>query len=119
MTYVTLGYRPVTAAADTTGQNTGNYTAVIDDAVIRATVPRYEMYHMYIQAPTLVGQATTAQVTVNGGFWDATLIGQLNSWDPAQPMLLQPGDTIYVLFNVPTSNTAPVVTCWFRYETQS
>lgn len=117
MAYETLGPRPVTAKADTTGQNPGNWTVVIDDAVINSTVPRYEMYHMYISAPTLVGQSTTAQVALNQALWDATLIGQLNSWDPAQPMLLQPGDTIYVYFNVPTTTTpAPVVTVWFRYE---
>lgn len=118
MAYVTLGPRPVKATADTTGLNTGNYTASLSDQVIGASVPRFEMYHMFISAPTLTGIATTATVLVNRQYWDATLIGQLNSWDPSQPMLLQPGDEIDVLFNVPTTNTTvPTVTCWFRYET--
>lgn len=116
MTYVTLGSRPVTAVADTTGLNPGKFTAVVDQSVINSTVSVIEMYHMYIEAPTLTGQATTAKVLLNTQFWDATLIGQLNSWDPSQPMLIQPGDTIYVLFNVPISTTpAPIVTCWFRF----
>lgn len=119
MTYVTLGSRPVTAVADTTGLNPGNYTAALDDSVIGSTVPQFEMYHMYIEAPTQTGVATTAKVLLNTQFWDATLIGQLNSWDPSQPMLVQPGDTIYVMFNVPTGTTpAPVVTCWFRFNQQ-
>lgn len=118
MTYTTLGPRPVNAAADTTGQNPGNWTAVLDDGVIQANVPTFEMYHMFISAPTLgVGQQSDARVMLNTAFWDATLIAQLNSWDPSQPMLCRPGDTIYVLFNVPTSTTpAPIVTCWFRYQ---
>lgn len=117
MPFMTLGPRPVTAVADTTGGNPGNWTAIIDQSVINSTVPVIELYHMYISAPTLVGQSTTAQVKLNSAFWDATLIGQLNSWDPAQPMLLTPGDTIYVEFNVPTSTTpAPIVVCWFRYQ---
>jgi hypothetical protein len=118
VTYVTLGPRPVKAAADTTGQNAGNWTAVLDDSVIQSSVPEFEMYHMFISAPTLgTNQQSNARVMLNQAFWDATLIAQLNSWDPSQPMLCRPGDTIYVLFNVPTSTTpAPVVTCWFRYQ---
>lgn len=117
MTFTTLGARPVTAALDTTGQNTGNWTAMLDNSVIGAAVSQFEMYHMYIESPVNGDVQTTAQVKLNSNFWDATLIGQLNSWDPAQPMLMTPGDTIYVLFNVPISVTpAPVVTCWFRFE---
>lgn len=117
MAYVTLGPRPVVAKADSTGQNTGNYTAVFDQTVMSINVPEFELYHMFITAPTLTGQSTTAQIKLNQAFWDATLIGQLNSWDPSQPMILTPGDTISILFNVPTTNaTAPTVTCWFRYN---
>lgn len=118
MAYRTLGARPVVAAKDTTGLNTGNWTAVLDGAVITNTVPTFEMYHLYLTAPTLIGTATTATVMLNLLHWDVTLIGQANSWDPAQPMLMQPGDTLYVLFNVPVTTTpAPTVAAWFRYET--
>lgn len=117
MVYIPLGYRPVKAAADTTGQNAGNYTAVFDSSVIRVTRPSFEMYHLYLTAPTLVGQSTTADVLLNLGFWDTTLIGQRNSWDPAQALLMAPGDTLQVFFNVPISNpTVPTVTAWFRYQ---
>lgn len=115
--YTRLGPRPVTAAKDTSGLNPGNWTAVLNDTIINVTVSEYEMYHMYIKSPLLVGVQTTAQVLLNNYFWDATLVGQLNSWDPSQPMLMQPGDVLYVLFNVPVATTpAPTVTCWFRYQ---
>lgn len=119
MPFMSLGAYPVKAAADTTGHNVGNYTAVIDTMIIPAQVPVYELYHIYLTAPTLVGVPTTATVMLNTNFWDVTLIGQANSWDPSQPMLMRPGDTLFVLFNVPTSNaTIPTVTAWFRFEQQ-
>lgn len=117
MAYMPLGSRPVKAIKDTTGLNTGNYTCIFDDSVINASTPRFEMYHMYVEAPSLVGQSTTAKVVMNTGSWDATLLGQLNSWDPSQPLLMTPGDTLYVLFNVPVPNaTVPTVTAWFRVQ---
>lgn len=116
MAYYTLGPRPVVATADTTGSNDGNYTAVFDGALISSTVPVFEMYHLYLTAPVLVGAPTIATVKLNTSFWDVTLLGQANSWDPSQPMLMQPGDTLYIMFNVPFPNAAaPFVTAWFRY----
>lgn len=113
--YFPLGGRPVVAAKDTTGRNPGNWTATISHEIINVTVPVFEMYHLYIQSPTLVGQLTIAQVLHNQYFWDVTLIGQYNSWDPAQPLLMTPGDDVIVLFNVPTTTTpAPQVVGWFR-----
>lgn len=118
MGYIPLGYRPVNAAADTTGQNAGNWTAVFESTVMRIQQPVFECYHLYVKSPALVGQSTTADMLLNGGFWETTLIGQRNSWDPNQPLLMTPGDTMYVFFNVPTSTTpAPIVYAWFRYET--
>jgi len=115
--YVPLGYRPVKAAPDTTGLNPGNYTATFDARVLGITQNYFEMYHLYLTAPVLAGGSTQVDVALNGGYWDTTLIGQRNSWDPAQPLLVTPGDTIYVYFNVPTSNTTvPTVTAWFRYQ---
>lgn len=117
MALMTLGAYPVKAAADTTGLNPNNYTAAFSPSVIPTQVPVFELYHLYVTAPTLVGVSTTATVMLNTNYWDVTLIGQANSWDPSQPMLMRPGDTLYVLFNVPTSNTTvPTVTAWFRYE---
>lgn len=116
MAFTTLGYRPFTGTPDTTGFNSGNYTAALDLGDV-STVSTFEMYHMYLTCPQLAGVPTTATVMLNQGFWDVTLIGQANSWDPSQPMLCAPGDTLYVLFNVPTSNTTPPnVTAWFRYD---
>ena len=117
MTYAGLGYRPVTGVADTTGMNGGNYTCQFDPAVVNANVPYFEAYHFYVTAPALSATSTTVQIALNTGKWDYNLIAQANAWDPAQPMIMTPGDTLYFYFNVPTSITpAPVVTVWFRYD---
>lgn len=117
MAYVPLGYRPVPATADISGNNTGNYTCMFDQAVINAKTSVFEVYHLYITAPLLAGSSTTATVAVNDGYWDVTLTGQANGWDPAQPILMQPGDTLWVYWNVPVTNpVAPSVTAWFRYD---
>jgi hypothetical protein len=118
MTYVGLGYRPVTATPDVTGQNPGNWTCAFTSDMINVSQQRFELFHMFIEAPSL-GDEEQARATVllNTGKWDATLIGQLNSWDPSQPMPLIPGDEIFVMFAVPISSTPPPqATCWFRYQ---
>jgi hypothetical protein len=118
MPYFPLGGRPVTAVPDMTGRNPGNWTAMLDGKLINVSHPVYELYHWFIQSPTLAGVPTTATVLINLYQWDVTLVGQANSWDPAQPLLMTPGDTLYVMFNVPTTMTpAPTVVGWFRYQT--
>lgn len=117
MPYTTLGYRPFTGTPDTTGFNPNNWTAQLPLSDISSVSAGFELYHLYLTCPALPGVATTATVMLNQGLWDVTLIGQANSWDPSQPMLCAPGDTLYVLFNVPTTTTpAPTVTAWFRYD---
>jgi hypothetical protein len=117
MAYFPLGPRPSTAKADMTGLNTGNWTALLDHSQIGVTTPVFEMYHLFIESPTLIGKSTTATVLLNLHSWDVTLIGQANSWDPAQPLLMTPGDDLAVMFNVPTTTTpVPVITAWFRYQ---
>ena len=119
MPYASLGYRPATAAADVTGNNDGNWTALFDQGSISNNVPYFELYHFYVSSPFLAsGQQPTIQVALNQGLWDYNQQGAGNGWDPSQPMLLTPGDTLYFYFNLPVDITpAPVVTAWFRYDT--
>jgi hypothetical protein len=118
MAYIPLGARPATGVPDTTGQNTGNWTCTLDHSMIGVSQPVFELYHLYIESPALAGQFTTAKVLLNVYKWDVTLIGQANSWDPSQPLLMTPGDDLHVIFNVPTSTTPPpTIVGWFRYQT--
>lgn len=117
MSYAGLGFRQVVGVPDTTGNNAGNWTCVIDPQVIAANVPYFEVYHLYVSAPTLADVETTIQIALNQGLWDYNLLGNANGWDPAQPLIMTPGDTLYGYFNVPTDTTpAPIMTAWFRYD---
>jgi hypothetical protein len=117
--YAPLGYRPVNAVKDVTGNNTGNYSAVFTPDVIGANVPYFELYHFYVTAPMSTGgNQPTVQVGLNQGLWDYNLVASGNGWDPAQPMLMTPGDTLAFYFNIAaTVTTVPSVTAWFRYDT--
>lgn len=119
MTYAGLGYRPAIATADTSGFNAGNWTVTFAPEAVGANVPYFEVYHYYVHAPLVPTTGTNVRIMLNQGAWDYNLIGQANGWDPSQPMIMTPGDTLYFLFNVPTSTSpAPQVTCWFRYDIQ-
>lgn len=116
MGYYPLGPRTVAAGPDSTEQNPGNYTAVLDSTVLRITTPVFELYHLFIKAP---GISSNIEVTLglNLSSWDVTLTGQANGWDPAQPMLCIPGDVIYIFFGLSYPQAqAPQVVGWFRYQ---
>lgn len=117
MSYVPLGARTIKATADTTGQNKGNWTAAFTPAIlsISTQIPFFEIFHIVITGG-VPGATVTLFVDINE--WDTTQIGWQNSWDPAQPLQLQQGQTLYFYWSDPTSdNTPPTVTVWMRYDT--
>lgn len=68
-----------------------------------------EVYHIAIKGPT----GSSFDVYLDTTFYDAVARGDKNSWDPAQPMHVSPGDTILFYYN--TSNSpAPKATVFFR-----
>lgn len=116
MTYIPLGARRVTAVTDMSGMNAGNWTAAFTPAVlsISTQLPYFEIFHIVI-----TGGAPGASVIVNvdNNEWDTTLIGWQNAWDPAQPMLIQQGQTVYFLFSDAIADNLPAtVTVWLRYD---
>lgn len=115
MSYVGLGPRKATGAADTSGNNTGNWTVTFDPATlaISTQIPSFEVYKMTVQGAP--GSSLTVYVDLYQ--WDSTLLASLNSWDPAQPLLLQQGQTVYFYYDDPvTDGIAPEVTIWLRYD---
>ena len=69
-----------------------------------------EMYHAAIMGPA----GSTFQVWKNTHFYDNVVRGDLNSWDPAQPMLIEPGDTIYYYWSLGAPSAVPVVSIYLR-----
>lgn len=122
MTLQTLGCRVITATMDQTGRNTGNWTAQCTDQAINVNVDPYQVYHIYLATTQLLqwttqGQAIAGQfqVWINGNPWDNVPYSANNSWDPAQPMILHPGDEIDFFFSFGTGSP-PIVTLWLRYN---
>lgn len=114
MSTVTLGARgPVKGKLDTSNHNPGNWTIAFDPSVLNVNVPQFEVYKMVV-----MGAAnTTFNVFVDFWQWDTGVYGQQNAWDPMQPLILIPGQTLYFCYSDPVSdNTPPTATIWLRYD---
>src|SRR5215469_7239245 len=113
MAYVGLGSRTLNGAVDRTGNNTGNWTVSFSPDVFNVNVPQFEVYKMIVH-----GAANSSfTVFVDQKQWDLSIFGDANSWDPQQPLILLPGQTLYFYYSDPTTdNTPPNVTCWLRYD---
>jgi hypothetical protein len=109
-----MGVRgPITGKADTTGQNVGNWTVTFDPTILASNVSQFEVYKMIVSGPT----NSTFDVYVEAKQWDTSVFGDQNSWDPTQPLIMRPGETLYFYYRIATTNTpAPVVTIWLRYD---
>ena len=115
MSYIGLGPRMTTAAKDQTGRNTGNLTNAFTAGVLGFFVQQYECYHMVV---TNVPAGSSGQVYVNASQWGFTFPNSGTEWDPSQPMLLNSGMELDILWNISATNPAslPIVTAWFRYD---
>lgn len=114
MTWQTLGAVTVKATADTTGQNPGNWTASFGPGVLTYTVPQYECYHIVSLGAAL---NATFNTYVNTNAWDVAVYAHQTSWDPSQPMILNPGDVLNFYFSsLATDGFNPTVTAWFRWD---
>jgi hypothetical protein len=86
----------------------GGWTIAITPADMGIRVPS-EVYHIAIQGPA----GSTFQVFLDTTFYDNVTRGDINSWDPSQPMHVQPGTTIYFYYST-NATPAPKATLFFR-----
>jgi len=113
MSYIGLGRKKITAAADLTGLNPGNFTNAFDHGTLAANVSYFEIYHF---AVTDLAQISTVVIYVDSDpYSSGQLIGNAE-WDPSQPLLLSPADDVYLCWNIADTGTPPVVTAWLRYD---
>src|SRR6266852_1172393 len=114
MPYQTLGSRSATGAADTTGQNPGNWTVTFTPAILAVTVTEFEVYKIIT---TKAAQTATFDVFVDARQWDTSVYGTNNSWDPTQPLIMRYGETLYFFYSSASSDgSMPKVTVWLRHE---
>ena len=113
MSYIELGTRKGVGALDKTGNNTGNWTVVFDSKDLATNVAYFEIYHAVI----LGASGSSMNWFVDNKQWETTVAGDVNSWDPNQPLLMVPGQTLYFYWSDPvTDNTPPTVTLWLRFD---
>lgn len=112
-TYVELGARTKVGEADKTGNNKGNWTVVFDQAALNTNMPFFEVYKVVIRG----ADNSTMNWYVEQNIWETTVAADLNAWDPAQPLSVRAGQTIYMYWSDPvTDNTPPTATIWLRYD---
>lgn len=81
-------------------------------------VTEFEVYQIAIDGP--VGSSVV--VLIDGAEWNYVAQGWSNSYDPAQPLLLNASNTLQFCWNVAyaagpynkTTNILPVATIWLR-----
>lgn len=121
-TYLPLGSRTVTAAADTTGFNAGNLTSQFTQGAFNVDVPYFECYHIAI---TGVPAGAVADIRINGQRWGFTAPGLAGSAaagagtevEYAAGMLLRPGDEVDFFWSAAAAATPePAITLWLRYD---
>lgn len=115
MAYRGLPPISLTAAADTTGINSGNYTNYFSSAVLGALkMPYFEWYHATV---TNVPAGATCTIYQNLTYrWGATSpqLG-VSEYAPPGGMVMNPGWEIAFCWST-GSGTKPIVTLFFRYD---
>lgn len=81
--------------------------------ILSFTLAQAEVYKIVVKG----APATTFDVYRENKLWDVGVYGTLNSWDPQQPLIMIPGQTLSFAYSDPvTDNNPPVITVWLRYD---
>lgn len=86
----------------------GGWTVTFAPADLGISIP-FEVYHAALSGPS----ASAFQVYLDTAFYSYAPRGDINEWDPTQPMHVNPGQTLYFYWNV-SSGTAPRVSIFCR-----
>jgi hypothetical protein len=90
-----LGARSATGKQDLDNPlGRGFWTCAMTPAVLGWQV-QSEIYHMAVTGPP----GSSFHIYLDTTFYDAVARGDLNSWDPAQPMAITPGQTVFFYWN--------------------
>jgi hypothetical protein len=88
--------------------------ATMSSVDINISISFFELYHL-----CLVNGPPGSSFTwyVNNKFFETTPHGDLNSWNPSQPLEMSPGDTLTFAWSTGNATTpAPMITAYFRYD---
>lgn len=109
-----LGQDYKTGYIPNTGQpNAGKWTVTFTPADIGVSLPVFECYHIVVTGGP---PGSTFDVYVNNNLYDSVQPGNVNSWDPNNPMKLSNGDSVSFHWNVGTVGYQPTVWMYFQQE---
>lgn len=81
----------------------GGWTVAFTPDIVQIRVP-YEVYHAAVRGPS----GSALEVWIDDMFYSAAARGDRNEWDPAQPMVVAPGKTVYFHYNTSAGNPPKV-----------
>ena len=103
----------IPAAADTTGQNTGNLTTVFDPTKLGLRLSEFIIYHMVLENLTLGCSAKEVlNAATYGYFGPATGTGR--EWFGT--LYMKSSDVLSFYWSLASSAAAPVLTCYIVYD---
>lgn len=92
--------------------NAGKWVVKFDPPTIGISLPLFDCYHIVISGPA----GSAFRIFIDSHFYDNVSPGDVNSWDPNQPMHLQSGNVVWFYWNT-GAGTAPTVTMYFQEPT--
>lgn len=113
MRYRDLGPRgPVTGRIDNTGANpygVGMWAVTFDPKVLMIAAQLVEVYHIVINGPP----GSSVSLYRDTHPYSASARGDINEWDPVQPLPLNGGQSMILYWNVGVAPT-PTAVAWCR-----
>lgn len=86
----------------------GNWTVAFEPRDLNIQIG-FEVYHISLQGPL----NSRLRVYLDTTFYSNVLRGDINDWDPNQPLYVRPGQTIFFYWDTNTGS-APQVTIFCR-----
>lgn len=83
----------------------GNWTVTFQPSDFQVK-SRFLIKHISLKGPS----GSSFQVFIDSTFYDTSPRGDLNSWDPSQPLFLHPGQTLYFFWDTAATDQIPQVT---------
>jgi hypothetical protein len=103
----------LTAVPDATTRNAGNWTITADQRALNFLVAQAEVYQITVDGPVGFGFSLYRGTRL----WNNVAQGWQNNWDPVQPLIVRPGDIVYLFWRAPvTMSPAPTAVLWLRYD---
>lgn len=87
----------------------GFWSVEFDPATFGVAANGFEIYHMTLSGPA----GSSFQVFINHTFYSTSPRGDLNEWDPNQPLFMIGGQSLFFYWNS-AATPAPKVTVWMR-----